>query len=643
MDWDGQRFVITCQRYENAACMAAGFKQSRATWKWYSPDVICASRFIKFASAEARWVIKSAQSEEDSEIAASQAATSELYIPVPEGLAYDPWEKAAVEYALRRTAVLVGDPMGLGKTVSAMALINHFELRSILCIGKASLKQHLKNHFDKWCVHPLRTGIATARYWPATDVVIINYDIVHKLRRYIDSRKWDLILIDEVHKLKNPKARRTMAAFGSPPDVKGAETAEKYEPIKAAMKCVLSGTPLPKDPGDIWSTLNYLQPGRWGTHGEFRAKYCKLLEGRVVGYRNLEELQRRLRVSVMIRRDRAILNLPPKRRQIVCLDLGEEGLHAVRVENEAESMALASILSASAAAELAKCENESAYKAAVEKLKECRGQAKSMVAKARLETAIAKIPAIVEHVTDAIDEGDKVIIFGHHHVVIDRLSEAFRGISVVVDGRVDVRLRQGMVDRFQADDKIRLFIGSIGAAGEGYDLTAGWLLMMAELDWLPSNVNQCEDRPFRRGQKRAVLVQHLVLDGSIDARMAKVTVSRQEMYDKCLDGAPPLDAEIGLDEVREAGGDLSVARLTREQIEKAAMVITLQRMTAARQGLAELIKRGGGKGDRAIIESLARCSRLSPKHAVLAENLCMRYARDLSGSGIVFPEKLAMR
>ncbi len=83
--------------------------------------------------------------------------------------------------------------------------------------------------------------------------------------------------------------------------------------------------------------------------------------------------------------------------------------------------------------------------------------------------------------------------------------------------------------------KMSLFVGSITAGGVGITLTAASHVIFAELDWVPGNVSQAEDRLHRIGQKDSVLVQHLVLEDSLDAHMAKVIVRKQEVIEKALD------------------------------------------------------------------------------------------------------------
>lgn len=159
----------------------------------------------------------------------------------------------------------------------------------------------------------------------------------------------------------------------------------------------------------------------------------------------------------------------------------------------------------------------------------------------RHETALAKAPAVVSHLKDAMEGNrDKLIVFVHHKDVIDAMADAMQEVGVVqVTGDTPMAARQDAVDAFQNDPEVRLFIGNIQAAGVGLTLTASSHVVFAELDWVPGNMTQAEDRAHRIGQKNAVLVQHLVLDGSLDARLARTLIEKQAVLDQALDEVTP--------------------------------------------------------------------------------------------------------
>ncbi len=141
---------------------------------------------------------------------------------------------------------------------------------------------------------------------------------------------------------------------------------------------------------------------------------------------------------------------------------------------------------------------------------------------------------VVEHVNRLVRAGEKVILFCYHKEVAAHFRRSFNNHAFVT-GSTPTAQRQDEVDRFQEDPDCMVFIGNIAAAGVGYTMTASSIVVFAELSWLPNEMEQAEDRAWRIGQLNSVLVQHLVVDGSLDARMAEVLVDRMETLTNALD------------------------------------------------------------------------------------------------------------
>jgi len=123
----------------------------------------------------------------------------------------------------------------------------------------------------------------------------------------------------------------------------------------------------------------------------------------------------------------------------------------------------------------------------------------------------------------------------HHRAVA---FELFKGLAasnpVLMLGGMTPLDRQKAIDRFQAEPRVRVFVGGITAAGLGISLTAASHTIFAELSWVPAEVSQAEDRLHRIGAKDNVLVQHLVLAGSLDAVMARRLLKKQSIMDAVL-------------------------------------------------------------------------------------------------------------
>ena len=152
--------------------------------------------------------------DDNAAIEQSVATTSDMEIPVPDGLAYLPFQKAGIAYACERKNTLIGDEMGLGKTIQAIGIINVVTPKTVLVICPASLKLNWKSEMKKWLVAERAIDVVNGggeKIPTNPDVVIINYDVLTKHTKALQSRTWGMVIMDEVHKIKNPKASKRTA------------------------------------------------------------------------------------------------------------------------------------------------------------------------------------------------------------------------------------------------------------------------------------------------------------------------------------------------------------------------------------------------------------------------------------------------
>lgn len=367
---------------------------------------------------------------------------------------------------------------------------------------------------EKWLVDYCPIGVAYGnKLFPTDPIVIINYDILRKFHKELHGRKWDALVVDECHYLKNPEAKRTV-------EVLGRQGNFPKPGIKAARKLFLTGTPIVNKPVDLYPSLHYLAPDLFPSYWNYVMKYCGAFKAGYGwdfgGASNLDEFRTKLRTSVMIRRLKkdVLTELPSKVRQVIELPINKTS----RVIKAEEKKVIE-------------------YKRQVQELGGMDVFAAFVeMATIRHETALAKVPQVVQHLEEIITGGQKVVCFAWHRDVIEAIWHSMGITCAVVTGDTSLPRRQKAIDQFQNAPDTRLFIGNIRAAGIAITLTAASRVVFAELDWVPGNMTQAEDRCHRIGQKDSVHVQHLVLEGSIDAYMAKVLVRKQDVIDQALDG-----------------------------------------------------------------------------------------------------------
>lgn len=545
--YENNKYIANGSFNERNIPKEAGFRWDPKNKIWYSLDPKQASTLIMYADQAVKDQLQAMTDRTDKAVAAFQAVApvSPLSIIAPEGLHYLPYQHAAIEYAHGKSGVLIADEPGLGKTIEVAGIINaDTVLQKVLIICPASLKLNWQKELKKWLVRDQSVGLAKSGCAPLPDtsVVIINYDIVKGLRKQIDIVAWDLMVCDESHYLKNSKALRTQSVLGGKSDI----------PIFAKKRIFLTGTPIVNKPIELWSLIHSLDPTSLGANYiNFGKRYCGGYQQKIPGAgmvwdmsgaSNLSELQEKLRSSIMIRRLKAevLTELPPKRRQIIEIPVAGAVAKTVKAELAAWEEKEKALANLKAEVKMAKAkagdnETDADYLEAIKQLKDAQSAAFNEISKIRHETAVSKIPFVIDYLRDALESSEKIVLFAHHHDVIEAVAAEFKDICVTLTGQTAMPDRQAAVERFQVQKSCRLFIGSIGAAGTGHTLTAASHVVFAELDWVPGNMTQAEDRCHRIGQQSSVLVQHLVLDGSLDAKMAAVLVEKQQNISAALD------------------------------------------------------------------------------------------------------------
>ena len=523
-----------------AGCKVCATGTQKVWWTARPESVLRLEGWEKLCSPEALELLKpTEQAIED-----SHAADKDIEIPSPEGLSYMPFQRAGIAYAASRKGTLIADEMGLGKTIQALGLANAIQAKSILIIVPASLRLNWEREAAKWLTGGQSIEVVlTGKERCQANVVIINYERVKGvIFRTLMDRSWDLLIVDEAHYVKNGQAQRTRHVMGTWIKNQGAIDGLVD---RADRQVFLTGTPITNRPKELHTILAKLDPRQFGNFMRFAKRYCGAFHNGYgwdfSGASNLEELQTRLRANFMVRRLKSEVQkeIPAKIRQLVLFAPNGTAQLIKQEQSVWAGKAQLTFDDVQADIELAEASGDQvAYQAAVRSLDSLIKVAFETMSKQRKALAVKKIPAVLAHCNDVLENVDKVVIFAHHHEVLDSIAAHYGDAAVTLDGRTPIETRQAAIDRFQTDKTCRVFVGSIKAAGVGITLTAASHVIFAELSWVPADLSQAEDRCHRIGQTDTVTVQHLVVDGSLDARLASVLMYKQGIIDSALDIKP---------------------------------------------------------------------------------------------------------
>ena len=457
---------------------------------------------------------------------APQADAAPLELPASIAEAMRPYQKAGVTYMLAHRASMQADEMGLGKTLQALAATEAANGYPAQVLAPASLLRNWGNESARWVpwrkVQIISKGKTAID--PDAEIVIVSYDVA-KGHEGIKSTRWATVIADEAHCLKNAKSARSKALG---PVIAGAKN-----------RWLLSGTPLKNRPADLIEPLRMLGHldalGGWRT---YVTRYCNGRQGRfgweIDGASNLAELRKHLASLGFVRRVKSdvLTELPAKIRTVLPIELDS---HAGRDIRDAET-ALRDVLAGKTRA-LSDVANDD--------VSGQRGDVLGALARLRRAVGVAKIQAACAWIDDALAQGEKPLVFAHHMEVLDGIQEHLRDADVGfvrLDGSTPVATRQDLVDRFQASDSVRVFLGSMSAAGQGITLTAASQVLITEQAWTAAEMDQAEDRAHRLGQTDTVIATHLIAIGTIDEPVLELINVKRQTAAQVVDGADAAQA-----------------------------------------------------------------------------------------------------
>lgn len=410
---------------------------------------------------------------------------------------------------------LLADEMRLGKTLQTLLYCSAYMERSpVVIVCPATVKhvwQHqILEHLNMRSLlieggKPFRTRqiLATRPHF-----IILNYDILRQHLKYLMSLHPQILIIDECHYIKNRKAQRT----------KNCKKLSRKIPHRIA----ISGTPLTNRPSELFPTLNILHPKKFRSFWKFAFRYCGPRHGtwgwEYKGASHIAELHKMLTETMMIRRLRKDVMKYYKEplREIIPMDISNP-----KEYQEAENNFIVWL-----------------QKKSIKKAKSAQ-KAKRLVQMGYLARLAAelKMKSVFQWIDDFLESSDeKLLLCGVHQKIINQLHERYKKISVVVNGKVVGKKRAIAIKSFQTNKKIRIFIGNIQAAGVGIDLSKANTIAFVELDWVPGNHTQFEDRIININKKSQVTIYYFVGYKTIEHSRCKILQRKQKVLSATLNG-----------------------------------------------------------------------------------------------------------
>lgn len=430
-----------------------------------------------------------------------------------------PHQRAAVDFLKSRRTACLADDMGLGKTISVAVAARELKSRKLAVVAPSVALWNWQRELRKWAgiEAAVLDSTRAARTTPQADCLIAPHSLLRSEPVRERLAGVDVLVGDEAHCFKTPTAARTRKFYGL------AETAERT--------WLLTGTPMPNNASELWTMLHHLHDDFPERFRAFRERYCELRPSnygdgwKVVGNKNARELRERMDGFMLRRKKTDVLDLPPKRVEVVTVQPTEmpEGLAELERKLRRRAVTADGIR---AHDDVVTAETpEEAFQALRDH---------EHLSRFRRLSGLAKVEPAVEMVRRELAYQDCIVLFAQHTEVIDQLAGGLAGYSpVVVDGRTSAADRQRAVDAFQSG-QAHVFIGQIQAAGTAITLTRATEALFVETSYTPGDNAQCADRIYRIGQTKPVRVRMLALAHSIDEIVTEVLQRKVAMISELM-------------------------------------------------------------------------------------------------------------
>lgn len=407
---------------------------------------------------------------------------------------------------------LIADDMGLGKTLAALGYVHlHPECKPVLIVCPACVKEFWRREAQKALDSHLEIAILEGQKPEPKmlygDIFIINYDIVMYWEKALIDLSPEIIICDEIHYLKNAKSKRC----------------QSIKAIAEGVSCKIgmTGTPLENNTADIFQPLNIIDRDLFPSFFKFAHRYCNAKKNHwgwdFSGSSNADELNKILSETVMLRRrkEEVLKDLPKIQRSVI----------PVTITNRAEY--------------------DKAEKDFVRYLKEKgkdinRNQVFNKVETLRQMALLGKRKGAMEFIGNSLNNFESIVCSCVHTGKINVplwLEKQFGEDKVVkLTGKTPKSQRQQIIDRFQKDKNVRIFVGQIKAAGVGITLTRANAVIFLEMGWTPGEHDQMEARINRIGQTAdSVFSYWLIAEDTIEERILKILDRKKAVIDAVVD------------------------------------------------------------------------------------------------------------
>jgi superfamily II DNA or RNA helicase len=452
-----------------------------------------------------------------------------------------PHQLDGIAFAAGAGRAILADDMGLGKTIQGIGvaelLAREAGVAKVLVVCPASLKAQWRSEVQRFSDRDCQLVVGPSdrraeQYDNDCFFTVCNYEQVLRDIDAIERVRWDLIVLDEGQRIKNWETK----------------TSRIVKSLRSPFALVLTGTPLENRLDDLYSIVEFIDDRRLGPAFRFFSRHRIQDErGKVLGYKNLDQVRDQLRPVLLRRTRREVLDdLPPRTTEILRIPPTEEQLAL----HDSQKRVISSIVRKKYISEMDLLRLQKALL-----LSRMAANSTFLVDK-REPGCSSKLEEIEQLLEQLLAEEDrKIVLFSEWTTMLDLIEALLepRGVSYVrLDGSVPQQRRQGLVQRFQTAPECKLFLTS-NAGSTGLNLQAANTVINVDLPWNPAVLEQRIARAHRMGQERPVHVYLLVTENTIEEGLLGTLAAKHELALAALDPeseVSAVDLVSGIEELK---------------------------------------------------------------------------------------------
>ena len=437
---------------------------------------------------------------------------------------------------------ILADDMGLGKTLEVLTAIQYFkdenliENGSILIIAPTGLLTNWQKEIEKFT--PSLTSYiyhGSKRAFPDEefDIYLTSYGIVRSDIDVIKKKKWFLLIVDEAQNIKNPNTIQTMA----------------IKSIKSKNKIAMSGTPIENRLSDYWSIFDFINKGYLTNLRKFKKEFIIPIERE----RNVEVLEdfKKITSPFILRRvksDTTIIgDLPEKIVNDVYCNMSEK---QIALYKDTLDLSIDNIMDNDG------IQRKGLVLKLINSLKQiCNHPSQFKKSDEYAVEESGKLKTLIDTVDNILDSNEKVLIFTQYskmgEIIKNSIEKTFDCDVLFLHGSVKRERRDKMIEEFQTNSQIKVFVITLKTGGTGLNLTAASNVIHYDLWWNPAVENQATDRAYRIGQNSNVMVYRFITYGTFEEKINDMIFEKNELANLAVGNDETFITEMSDDDLRE--------------------------------------------------------------------------------------------